>query len=138
MINPQDEFRDIIRELAREEAGNLLQTEDVYRNIMGSVVAVKDNNKYDVDIVTTILHNVINQSGNRLKPGDGVIVAEKYGSNYSNCYISSKTGKNEKTIEDTEETLNQQLNNLKFSVDSDNKKLVVELPDGNIRYITFD
>ena len=73
-----------------------------------------------------------------MKPGDGVIVAEKYGSNYSNCYISSKTGKNEKTIEDTEETLNQQLNNLKFSVDSDNKKLVVELPDGNIRYITFD
>ena len=116
MLDPREEFKNIIREIAQEEAKNLLQTEDVYKSVLGTVIGVGENGTYQVDIVTTILNNIINISGSKLNLGDTVIVNEKFGSNYANCYISGKTGQSSKTIEDTEKETNKK-------IDETNKKM---------------
>ena len=112
MIDPREEFKNIVRELAQEETKNILQNEDIFRNIMGTVVRVGENNKYDVDIVTTTLKNIVNQSGVRLKIGDSVMIAEKCGSNYANCYISTKAGVNENTLDDVFDGINNSSSSL--------------------------
>lgn len=134
MIDPREEFKEIVRELAQEETKNILQNEDIFRNIMGTIVGVKENNKYDIDIITTTLTNIINQSGVRLKIGDSVIIAEKCGSNYSNCYISAKAGTSANTLDDALDQLGQ----ISFAYDSTNNRLKVTLANGSIKYINFD
>ena len=145
MLNPQDEFRDIIRELAQEETKRILQNEDLYRNIMGNIVDIKANGKYDVDIATTVLHNIINQSGTKLSLGDGVIVSEKYGSNYANCYISAKTSTSDdvqNNIKDVENNIkdisDNQMGGLTFSVNENETLLIVTLPNGHVRYASLE
>ena len=91
MIDPREEFKDIIRELAQEEVKSILQTEDFYRCIAGTVVTV-NGNRCSVDIVTTILKDILNKSGEEIQVGDTVLVMDKYGSNFSNCFISVKNG----------------------------------------------
>lgn len=139
MIDPREEFKNIIRELAQEETRNILQNEDIYQNVMGVILEEKENNTYKVDIVTTILDNVLNQSGIRLKKGDSVLINMKYGSNYSNCYITAKAGTSLNTIDDTidkEQELSSQLGGISFSIVEN--RLQVTTSDGTIRYINFD
>ena len=84
-----EDFAEIIRELAREEIKNFLKEEGFSRTLTGQVSASKDG-KYSVDLVDTVINDLINKSGESIKEGDTVTVTEKYGSNYSNCYISTK------------------------------------------------
>ena len=123
MVDPREEFRDMIRELAQEEIKNILKNEDIYQNIMGTIVEIGNNNTYSVDVVTTIVNNVINNSGTKLNIGDTVIVNEKYGSNYSNCYITAKTGSSLKNVEDTEEEIDKKINNVNSAVSDINTRI---------------
>lgn len=141
MIDPREEFKDIIRELAQEETKNILQNEDMFRNLMGTIVGTGDNNRYHVDVVTTIVKNVINQTGIKLNIGDTVVVAEKYGSNFSNCYISAKAGGTTSTLDDAFENeqkissqvndINSQLGEVSFKVDSKTNRLKYSLDGEN-------
>ena len=84
-----DDFTEIIRELAQEEVKNILKEEGFCRTMTGQVVATSDG-KYSVDLVDTTVNDLLNKTGESIKPGDTVTITEKYGSNYSNCYISTK------------------------------------------------
>lgn len=84
-----DDFAEIIRELAREEVKNVLKEEGFCRTMTGQVIATSDG-KYSVDLVDTIVNDLLNKTGESIGLGDTVTITEKYGSNYSNCYISTK------------------------------------------------
>lgn len=139
MIDPREEFKDIMRELAQEETRNILQNEDIYQNVMGTIISENENDTYTVDLVSTTLHNIINQTGVKLKKGDTVMVSEKYGSNYSNCYISAKAGGSTTTVDEAlekEKETQNQLGGLSFAVVG--ATLQVTFPNGQNRYINFD
>ena len=72
MIDPREEFKDIMRELAQEETRNILQNEDIYQNVMGTIISENENDTYTVDLVSTTLHNIINQTGVMISPVNGV------------------------------------------------------------------
>ena len=60
--------------------------------------------------MTTGLKNVLNKSGEELLEGDTVTVMEKYGSNYSNCFVLAKN--QDKRTSATVESLERDLADL--------------------------
>jgi hypothetical protein len=109
-----DDFSDLIREIIREEIKVFLAEEGFNRTIAGEVLDVTEDGKYDIDLVDTKVSGLLNKSGESLKKGDTVMVTEAYGSNYSNCYISTKNASsNSPTVNDLEgsvKTLEKNIN----------------------------
>lgn len=149
MTNPYDEFRDIVRELAQEEIKNFLKNEELYRSHTGIVVENLGNDKYSVDIVTSIISDIYNKSGQNLSLGDTVIVLEKYGSNFSDCFILTKTKNNTypsyakqsdvdslvNRVEILENQLTNQLNGLYFSSTPGTRTIYVTTETDNYKWL---
>ena len=108
-----DDFTEIIRELAREEVKNILKEEGFCRTMTGQVIDTDNKGGYSVDLVDTVVNNIINKSGESLNLGDTVTLTEKYGSNYSNCYISVKNAsRNSPTVDEFKNKQNDILERL--------------------------
>lgn len=96
-----EEFQELIKDIIKTEIQKFVETEYIFRGVTGKVIKVNENNTYSVDIVTTVLNNIENRSGAKLSLGDSVTLLDRYGSNYSNCFIFIKNGH-----EDLEEPVN--------------------------------
>jgi len=91
MQNEIEDFTTLIREIASEEIDKKLKENGIYKTINGTVVEKNNKTgKYKIDIIDGYANEVLNQSGSNLTAGDSVVISEKYGSNLSNCIISSK------------------------------------------------
>jgi hypothetical protein len=87
------QYEDLIREIVQDEVKKILREGNFFRSVTGTVVkGSSDGSSYDVDIVDTQLKGIANKSGHTLSAGDTVTIMERYGSNYSNCYISVVNG----------------------------------------------
>jgi hypothetical protein len=94
-----DIFMDTIRRMIDDGIDKKIKQEGFFKAYTGTVISATLPSQTDffqqkcsVDIVFTIIDNLLNKSGQKLQLGDTVTVMEKYGSNYSNCYISVKNG----------------------------------------------
>ena len=94
-----DVFMDTIRRMIDEGIDKKIKQEGLFKAYTGTVISATLPSETDffqqkcsVDIVFTTIDNLLNKSGQKLQVGDTVTVMEKYGSNYSNCYISIKNG----------------------------------------------
>lgn len=83
------EFMDEIKSLIHQEIKQFLKNEGFYRCVPAKVTQT-NNDKCSLDTVSTNLSNILNKSGEELVEGDSVVVMEKYGSNYSNCFVLAK------------------------------------------------
>ncbi len=104
-----EEFMNEIRSVIKQEIKQFLSNEGFYRCVPAQVTKV-DNDKCSLDAVTTGLKNVLNKSGEELLEGDTVTVMEKYGSNYSNCFVLAKN--QDKRTSATVESLERDLADL--------------------------
>lgn len=109
-----EEFMNEIRSLIKQEIKQFLSDEGFYRCVPAQVTKINDD-KCSLDAVTTNLKNVLNKSGEELLEGDTVTVMEKYGSNYSNCFILAKN-QNRRTSA-TIESLEREINSLKTEIE---------------------
>ena len=93
-----DKFRENIKTIIKEEMETLFIQNNLYRTHSGTVLDVSqptDNTdpfqqKCGVDLVYTQVKDLLNKSGQTLKINDSVIIFEKIGSNFSNCFIAYK------------------------------------------------
>ena len=81
----------LIRAIVRQEIGNFLKENGFFRSVTGVVTKI-NNGKYNVDIVDTEISQILNKSNSEIKVGDTVTIFDKFGSNFSNCYIAAKNG----------------------------------------------
>lgn len=86
-----NETDELIRSIVRQEIKNFMKQNGFFRSVSG-VVTGTSNGKYDVDVVDTKLSQILNESNSEIKVGDTVTIFDKFGSNYSNCYIAAKNG----------------------------------------------
>ena len=86
------EFQELINDIIKTEIQKFLKNEYIFRGVTGKITKVNGDNTYSVDIVTTILNNIPNKSGTSVSLGDSVTLLDRYGSNYSNCFIFIKNG----------------------------------------------
>ena len=98
MKNDKDylQFMDNLKNIVNEEVENILKEKGVYQSYAGEIIDVKSNgdNSYQqlcsVDLIFTKVKLILNKTGQFLKEGDSVVVFEKAGSNFSNCFIAYK------------------------------------------------
>lgn len=87
------EYKELFQDLIQDEVKKILKEENFFRALTGTVVTGStDGSSYGVDIINTTLNDVANKTGQKLSIGDTVTILERYGSNYSNCYISVVNG----------------------------------------------
>ena len=86
-----NEFDSLIREIVRQEIRSFMKENGLFRSVTGVVTKINDG-KYDVDAVDTQISQILNKSNSEIKVGDTVTIFDKFGSNYSNCYIAAKNG----------------------------------------------
>lgn len=92
-----DRFRANIKTIIDEEVHKILQQKNLYECHTGTIIdafPAKSDDPYkqkcNVDLFFTQLNNVANKSGELLLPNDSVVVFEKIGSHYSNCFVAYK------------------------------------------------
>ena len=100
-LKDYQEFRELIRLIAKDEIHKQLIKENIFVSCTGIITGIthenenKDNpysQQCNVDIVFSVLTNILNKSGEYLQIGDTVTVLQKKGSNYSNAFIAYKHG----------------------------------------------
>jgi len=91
------QLRDNIKNFVQVEIENYMKKNNFYCTHSGTVIDVsegKEDNPFQqicgVDLVYTQVKSLLNKSGQSLKIGDSVIVFEKVGSHFSNCFIAYK------------------------------------------------
>lgn len=87
----KEEFKALIKEIIDEQIKSYMKETNVFRLLTGEI-KIKSNDRYSIDIGDTIISDVLNKSGVWLERGDTVTIAEKIGSNFSNCFILCKNG----------------------------------------------
>ena len=90
MNNEYQDFMNEIKSLINQEVDNKLKNNGFYRCIPAIIIYANENSTFNVDAIDTTINNLMNKTGEELKIGDSVLVMEKYGSNYSNCFIFAK------------------------------------------------
>lgn len=113
--NEYDEFKNLIQDMVNEGIQNYLKDAGMYKSHTGEIIQSNENGTFSVDTSTTVLHNLENKSNSQLEKGDTVTLFEKYGSNYSNCFILAKNGQNRKEEQPhilTEEEVKQIVNEI--------------------------
>ena len=90
------QFMDNLKVIINEEVDNILKEKGVYQTYSGKIIDIK-NNEGDsfkqlcsVDLMFTNVKSILNKTGQHLQIGDSVVVFEKAGSNFSNCFIAYK------------------------------------------------
>lgn len=130
--NIYDEYQEILKEIIDEMVEQKLKDSNFFRALTGVVIHEYDNgNSYDVDIIDTKLSKVSNKTGQKIPIGATVTILERYGSNYSNCYISIINGNNNKIFWSTDGGEDN-------SITANPKSLVVQDSSGNSYAITFN
>ena len=89
--NTYKETDELIRSIIRQEIENFMKENGFFRSVTGVVTKI-NNGKYNVDIVDTEISQILNKSNSEVKVGDTVTIFDKFGSNFSNCYIAAKNG----------------------------------------------
>lgn len=115
MNKEYDEFKELIQDMVQQGIQDYLKNEGIYKSHTGQVVKVDEDGTFSVDTSTTILNGLENKSNSQLENGDTVTLFEKYGSNYSNCFILAKNGQNRKEEQQhilTEEEVKQIVNDI--------------------------
>ena len=114
MLNDFENFREIIRSIITEENTLFLRKNNIFTSHTGMVtkivhsgqktlgegettISIEDpyQQSCDIDLIFTTVSDIINKTGEVLKVGDTVTLLEKYGSNFSNCFIAYKNGRGE-------------------------------------------
>lgn len=90
-VQTYKETDELIRSIIRQEIENFMKQNGFFRSVSGIVTGIS-NGKYDVDVVDTKLSQILNKSNSEINVGDTVTIFDKFGSNYSNCYIAAKNG----------------------------------------------
>lgn len=95
--NGYEDFREIIRKMIKEENEIFLKENNFYTSYTGTITGVSTDvfpftQVCSIDLIFTQLTNILNKSGELLEVGDTVTVLERYGSNFSNCFIGYKNG----------------------------------------------
>jgi len=86
------EFQELINDMIEKKFNQLLKENNIYQTVSGKIIANSTAGKYDVDLGDTTIKSIYNRTGQSLEVGDAVLVNVKCGSNYSQCYITEKTG----------------------------------------------
>lgn len=87
------EYQELLKEIIDEEVEKKLKEANIFRALTGTVLNEnEDGQNYDIDIVDTKLKQVTNKTGQKIPVGSTVTVLERYGSNYTNSYISIVNG----------------------------------------------
>lgn len=96
-IQDYEQFRNNIKNFVHNEIISCLQKNNLYCTHSGTVIDISDTEETDpfkqtcgVDLVYTQVKSLLNKSGQLLSIGDSVIVFEKIGSHFSNCFIAYK------------------------------------------------
>ena len=92
MDKDYNEFIEEIRSVIQQEIKTYLVDNGFYRYIPAEVVTDNLDGTFKVDTVITSIPAVLNKTGEELQIGDSVLLMEKFGSNYSNCFIMAKNG----------------------------------------------
>ena len=95
--NGYEDFREIIRNMIKEENEIFLKENNFYTSYTGTITGVSTDvfpftQVCSIDLFFTQLTGILNKSGELLEVGDTVTVLERYGSNFSNCFIGYKNG----------------------------------------------
>lgn len=94
--NAYGQLRENIKGFVKTEIENYLKDNNFYCTHSGVVIDVGEEttNPYEqvcaVDLVYTQVKSLLNKSGQVLNIGDTVLVFEKIGSHFSNCFIAFK------------------------------------------------
>jgi hypothetical protein len=98
-LKDYQDFRELIRQIAKDEIHKQLIKENIFVSCTGVItnITYEDNvnpysQKCNVDIVFSVLTDILNKSGEILQVGDTVTILQKKGSNYSNAFIAYKHG----------------------------------------------
>ena len=94
----KEEFKNLIKELVDDQIKSYMKDNNIFRLLTGEIKFI-NNDRYSIDIGDTIISDVLNKSNTHLQKGDTVTVAEKIGSNFSNCFILCKNGSSNELIE---------------------------------------
>lgn len=138
-------FQYIIEQTVDKKVKEILKNEELYRSHTGVIVENLGNDKYSVDIITSVVSNIYNKSGQNLSVGDTVIILEKYGSNFADCFILTKTKDNAypsyakqndvDSLVNKVETLENQLNGLYFSFTPGTGEFYVTTDTSNYKWL---
>lgn len=98
MKNDKDylQFMENLKSIVNEEVENILKEKGVYQTYSGQIIDIKGDNENpfqqlcSVDLMFTKVKLILNKTGQCLQVGDSVVVFEKTGSNFSNCFIAYK------------------------------------------------
>ena len=98
MKNDKDylQFMENLKVIINEEIENILKEKGVYQTYSGQIIDIKNNGSNpfqqfcSVDLIFTTVKLILNKTGELLQIGDSVVVFEKAGSNFSNCFIAYK------------------------------------------------
>ena len=135
MINNEEysEFQSLLQEYIQEEVEKILRQEYLFQGITGIITDVNGDNTYTVNIVTTTLYNVKNKTNLELSIGDSVTLLNRYGSNYTDCFIFLKNGEQSTTFKDD-------INNVKEYIDNNYRVEVCKVSSVNVdsgSYVKF-